>query len=409
MSADTRTSGRRTRVALTGTLRCEAELIRGLLRHPDVELVGQEADLRAAGALLGERPHAVVLHGLETADDDRSVCERIGGDVDVIREHTNAPIILLVPAVSDELLPEALAAGVADVLVVPRMLDTLAFAVQKAVRGVGSTDHPGEERGGQVVTVFSPKGGTGKTVLSTNFAAASARAGLRVLLIDLDLQFGDACMMFGLTPKLTISDLVAAPGELDAEKLAGYTVRHRSGVEVLAAPPRPEDAEAVTETKVQEILTVARHAFDLVVLDTSPFFYGPLLATLEPTDRLLLLCGLDAPTMKNVRLGVRTLELLSFRLDLVDVVLNRVAPGTRVTRADVESVLELPVAFELPEDPIVLETVNRGEPATLGAQESAFAKAVDAMATSVVAPHVRPARTRGATDSLARRLLGRRA
>ena len=75
---------------------------------------------------------------------------------------------------------------------------------------------------------------------------------------------------------------------------------------------RPEEAELVTEAKVLEILEVARQAYDVVLVDTSPFFYGPMLATLEPTDQLLLLCGLDVPTLKNVRLSLRTLELLGF-------------------------------------------------------------------------------------------------
>jgi pilus assembly protein CpaE len=401
--------GPRIRVVVTGKSDCGPALTEALARHAEIEIAGEEPDLRAASNLLAERAHDVVLHSLPAAVDGSAVRERIGREVDILREHSNAPIVLLVPSVSPNLLGEALAAGVTDVLVVPRMLDTVAFAIEKAMRTAETAEMDVEEDGRQLITVFSPKGGTGKTVLSTNLAAAAARRGLRVLLVDLDLQFGDACMMFGLTPERTISDLVAAPGELDGEKLACYTVRHASGVEVLAAPSRPEEAEAVTEEKVQQLLGVARATYDLVVLDTSPFFYGPLLATLEPTDRLLLLCGLDAPTMKNVRLGVRTLELLSFKLGRVDVVLNRVNPAAKVTRSSVESVLELPIAFELPEDPIVLETVNRGEPATLVARESAFAKEVDALTSSVVDAFARPSRPRAAGESFARRLLGRRA
>ena len=83
------------------------------------------------------------------------------------------------------------------------------------------------------MTVFSPKGGTGKTVMSTNLASAFAKhGGKKTLLLDLDLQFGDAAIMLGIEPDKTIYDLVVAPGELDPEKLAGYTTRHAAGVEV---------------------------------------------------------------------------------------------------------------------------------------------------------------------------------
>ena len=107
--------------------------------------------------------------------------------------------------------------------------------------------------------MFSPKGGTGKTVIATNLASALAKhEGKRTLLLDLDLQFGDAAIMLGLEPEKTIYDLVVAPGELDSEKLAGYTTQHASGVDVLPAPLRPEDAELVTEAKLARLLEVAR-------------------------------------------------------------------------------------------------------------------------------------------------------
>ena len=109
--------------------------------------------------------------------------------------------------------------------------------------------------------------------------------------------------MLGIEPEKTIYDLVVAPGELDAEKLAGYTTKHACGLEVLPAPLRPEDAELVTEAKLGRLLEVARESFDVIVVDTSPFFHGPMLATLDRTDELLLLCSLDVPTLKNLRLG----------------------------------------------------------------------------------------------------------
>ena len=118
--------------------------------------------------------------------------------------------------------------------------------------------------------------------------------------------------MLGIEPEKTIYDLVVAPGELDAEKLAGYITRHPCGLDVLPAPLRPEDAELVAEGKLARLLDVARAAYDVVVVDTSPFFHGPMLATLDRTDELLIVCGLDVPTLKNVRLSLQTLELLSF-------------------------------------------------------------------------------------------------
>ena len=217
-------------------------------------------------------------------------------------------------------------------LVLPQLAETISFAIRKAheTGGRGRTfgPHDPDVPRGRVVTVFSPKGGTGKTVLSTNLSALprGARPDKRVLLIDLDLQFGDAAIMLGLDPERTMYELVQAPGTLDAGKLAGYTTHHRSGLDVLAAPMRPEDAELVTEAKVLQLLDVAREAYDIVVVDTSPFFYGPMLAVLRQTDQLLMLCGLDVPTLKNVKLSLHTLEMLGFPASRTSLVLNRVTP-----------------------------------------------------------------------------------
>ena len=169
--------------------------------------------------------------------------------------------------------------------------------------------------------------------------------------------------MLGIEPEKTIQDLVTAPGELDTEKLAGYITRHSSGLDVLPAPIRPEDAELVTEAKLARLIEVAKESYDLIVVDTSPFFHGPMLATLDQTDDLLLVCGLDVPTIKNVRLSLQTLELLSFPPERVRVVLNRANSNVGMKKGEVEAALEAKIRFEVPSDRAVPLAVNRGEPA----------------------------------------------
>ena len=245
------------------------------------------------------------------------------------------------------------------------------------------------------MTVFCPKGGTGKTVMATNLSTALAKYhGKRTLLLDLDLQFGDAAIMLGIEPDKTIQDLVTAPGELDPEKLAGYTTRHSSGVEVLPAPIRPEDAELVTEAKISRLLEVAKESYEMIVVDTSPFFHGPMLATLDRTDELLLLCGLDVPTIKNVRLSLQTLELLSFPTERIRVVLNRANTNVGMKRGEVEAALEQSVRFEIPSDRAVPLAVNRGNPAVLSDAGCDFSRGVRDMAKGLLVPDKAKARKR---------------
>ena len=235
--------------------------------------------------------------------------------------------------------------------------------------------------------MFSPKGGTGKTVITTNLATALAKhEGKRTLLLDLDLQFGDAAIMLGLEPEKTIYDLVVAPGELDSEKLAGYVTRHTSGLEILPAPLRPEDAELVTEAKIGALLEVARQSYDVIMVDTSPFFHGPMLATLDQTDELLLVCSLDVPTIKNVRLSLQTLELLSFPMRKVRLVLNRSNSKVGMKEGEVETALERKVRFQIPSDRAVPLAVNRGNPVVVADAGADFSKALRDVAKAVANP-----------------------
>jgi pilus assembly protein CpaE len=374
------------RVVVTGTFDGETDLHEALdASGSGLEVVAWAAEVRDAVPYLGSGDvHAVLLGAGRDGD---SVAAMLETDVAVIRLHTQAPIVLLVPEAHPDLVETAFTAGVDDVLVLPQLAETISFAIRKAHETGGRAGAHGpyapDVPRGRVVTVFSPKGGTGKTVLSTNLAALLAHtSGERVLLIDLDLQFGDAAIMLGLDPQRTMHELVQAPGGLDAGKLAGYMTRHRSGLDVLAAPMRPEDAELVTESKVLQLLDVARGAYDIVIVDTSPFFYGPMLAVLRQTDEVLMLCGLDVPTLKNVKLSLRTLEMLGFPASRTSLVLNRVTPKVGLTKEDVEEVLGLEVRFEIPNDPVVAPAVNSGTVAALVQSDSEFSQAVALIAQS---------------------------
>jgi pilus assembly protein CpaE len=345
----------------TGSCDGFGELVSALAGYEGLELVGSSEHVgEAAGALSGGHLD-VVLHATRSSGFP-------GDDYASIREYTQAPVILVASGDCSGLLEEALEDGVADVLPLPQLTDNVVFALRK-ISHVGRRA-TGAARSGRIATVFSPKGGTGKTVISVNLATALAKHDRRrTLLLDLDLQFGDAAIMLGIDP----------------EKLVGYTTRHPSGLDILPAPLRPEDAELVTETKLQRLLEVARSSYEAIVVDTSPFFHGPMLATLDRTDELLLVCGMDVPTVKNVRLSLQTLDLLSFPQDRVRIVLNRANSNVGIKRGEIESALDTKVTFELPSDRAVTVAVNRGNPVVLGDPGADFAKSVRKIARDTFA------------------------
>ena len=382
MSFENTTGDGRDRVRIFVTGACEGleAVAESLEHHREIDFVGRAEQVRdAAGALTGGHI-GVVVHATGGG-------VLPSGEIAAIREHTRAPIVLLASVESATLLEDALESEVTDVLLLPQLTENVVFTVRKAAHA-GRRAQSVAGRKGRIVTVFSPKGGTGQTVTATNVAAALAKHhGRRALLLDLDLQFGDAAIMLGIEPEKTIFDLVSAPGELDSEKLAGYITEHPSGLDVLPAPLRPEDAELVTEAKLARLLEVARESYDVIVVDTSPFFHGPMLATLDRTDELLLLCALDVPTLKNVRLSLQTLDLLSFPPERIKVVLRRTSVKVGLDPKEVAGALERKIDFEVPADGAVALAVNRGNPLVLAEPKTDFSKQMTAIAkTLCVAP-----------------------
>ncbi len=132
-----------------------------------------------------------------------------------------------------------------------------------------------------MITVLGPKGGAGKTLVSCNLGVALAEAGHRVVLLDLDLQFGDVGLALGVPPGKTIYELVMSGGSLDAEKLSAYLATHESGLRVLLAPSRPDQASAVSVGFLRELFDVLRASADFVIVDTPPGFTPEVIAAID--------------------------------------------------------------------------------------------------------------------------------
>ena len=366
----------RTRVYFTGDCDGLAELRDALADRGDLEVVGWSEHVAQATGVLAGGHLDCILHGSRAETFPAT-------EVAAIREQTRAPIVVVASNSAAGILDAALDADVSDVLLLPQLVENVVFVVKKAAHAKRAVPAVSRAQHGRVVTVFSPKGGTGKTVMASNLSAALAKSGKKTLLLDLDLQFGDAAIVMGIEPEKTVYDLVVAPGELDFEKLAGYTTKHPCGLDVLPAPLRPEDAELVTESKITRLIEVARECYDVIVVDTSPFFHGPMLATLDRTDELLVLCGLDVPTLKNVRLALQTLELLSFPMNRVRFVLNRANTKVGLSKREVESALKVEINAEVPSDRAVPVAVNQGNPVVLADPGSDFSKALMSLAKTV--------------------------
>lgn len=271
-------------------------------------------------------------------------------------------IILMRRRLDMAVLAQALRSGIREVVGADD-LGSLTQAGQRSrelserlsgVTGGSTTD-------GRVVTVFAAKGGVGKTTVSTNLAVDLAIGGARVLLVDLDLAFGDVAISLALMPARTSVDLVAMSGHLDAQGLASVVATHESGLDALCAPAHPGDAERIPAASVTELLRVARRIYDFVIIDTPPAFTEHVLVALDSSDVTILLGTLDIPAIKNLRLALDTLDQLGHPRESLVLVLNRSDAKVGLSASDVTSALGRPIAVEIPNSIAVPAATNRGE------------------------------------------------
>ena len=333
-------------------------------------------------------------------------------DIHTLQAASPAPIVIVTSGCTPEFLQEALAHGVQDVAILPQLTESLVFTLRRAhvlnnnaPRPQSANQAPARSGGeGRVITVFSPKGGVGKSTLACGLAGAYCHMLKRsTLLIDLDLQFGDVGIMMGIDPTQTIVDLVTTTGELDPDKLGGYVVHHASGMDVLAAPLRPEDAELVTEDRIGQLVDVAKAAYDIVVLDTPPHFDATTLAALDRSDRLVLMTTMDIPTVKNAKLALQTLNLLQYPRERIALVVNRPLPRADLRESDISRTLDMPITQVIPGDKEIGAAVNRGVPVTVSASRSPAAKAMRELAELLLPPAAgAPAGHHGAGDKSAK-------
>jgi pilus assembly protein CpaE len=280
-------------------------------------------------------------------------------------------IVLVRRRIDTPLLVDALRAGVREVVeernlagvndAVKRVRDVAAAMRQRSNHGDG--DDPGR---GVVVTVFSAKGGCGKTTLASNLAASLADDGRRdVCLVDLDLNFGDVAIVLQLFPAHTLADAVPLMENLDLPAVTALLTPHSPGLSALVAPVEPGSAETVPATLITTIIGLLREQFAYVVIDTPPAFTDHVLAAFDQSDLIALLATLDIPALKNLKLTLETLDLLNYPRERLRVVLNRADSKVGLALSEVEKTLKVPIALHIPSSRAVPASINRGVPILL--------------------------------------------
>jgi len=336
----------------------------------------------------------------------------------VAQQNPDVNVMVLGHGSPNGFLRRAFEAGADDIVMLPATPEQVRFEVHKMLaRKQGGDVVGGASEQSRLVCVLGPKGGTGKTLTSTNLAVSLAQRGQRVALIDLDLQFGDVALCLGLPPEKTVYDLAQSPGALDYDKLDSFLATHSSGVRTLIAPRRPDQASAVGAELLREIYAIMRAHFDWVVVDTPPGFTAEVITSIDSSTEVVMVGMLDSLSLKNTKLGLETLELMKYDPDRIYLLLNRAHSRVGISQSDVEAVLGRTPDVFIPSDREIPRTVNEGIPIVVARPQSEPAEAFGRLADLVMGESVAvgteaapvAAAAAGGSGVSKRRLFGRKA
>lgn len=342
------------------------------------------ASINELASRLGTIPVVIVLGPSFAASAELAAAEQI------LASRRDVGAVLVTAELSTEMFQRALRSGVKDVLQAPVETSQLTEAVSRVAAGLmrpaesvpefDSVETDGEL--GQVITVFSTKGGAGKSVVATNLAIVLARRSNRpVVIVDADLQFGDVAVMLKLSPRYTVVDAVGMLDKLDLPLLRSLLIEHTpSGVLVLAGPLEPAFADQIGASEMVRIVEMLQTFCSYVIVDTPSYFNDVVLGMIEASNDLVLVAGLDIPNIKNVKIGLQTMRLLNTPMEKIRLVLNRANSKVKLDVSEVERTLGIHAECLIPSDAAIPQSVNQGEAVVLSSPKSGVARAMNQLA-----------------------------
>lgn len=357
------------------------ENIRKLLQfEPNVEVVGVGRTGEEAIRVSHETRPDVVLMDINMPDmDGITATERI-------RAKLPATQIVILSVQSDpNYMRQAMLAGARDFLTKPPDLDELISAIQragemahqekkKAASTLAAVQASGfESRGGmilaprhrgKIVTVYGPKGGTGSTTITANLAVALHSEETPVVVVDGRLQFGDLSFFFNEQTKNNLAEVAMRVEELDYEFIDDVLLEHAdTGIKILAAPPRPEQAESVTGEQFSKVVRFLKSMFAYILIDTNSGLDDITLAAIDEADLIAVVTTQDIPSVKNVRLFVDLVLALGYPAQKLFLVMNKMDKRRSVTPERVANIIKSEMAAVMPfDDRLVVPAMDRGVP-----------------------------------------------
>jgi pilus assembly protein CpaE len=350
-----------------------------------VRVVGESDDARAGLRLArGLQPDLVLL---ELAPQATSAMELVK---QIRAEFPDAGIILSASDASPDLILSSIRAGAQEFVARPIDEAELEKAIDHIKRLNGHAAHA-KKRRGRMISVATPKGGTGATSFTANLGLAlNERTHSKIALVDMSFTFGDLGVMFDAAPKYSLADALVE-GVIEESKLRSVLVSHESGLHILNVASSPEVAEEITRQHVVELMGMLTSMFDYVLIDIGRQLDDRTVEVLELSDDVMLICELDIPTVRNAVCFSGLMEKLKVSRDKLHLVINRYHKKSRLSFDDVETLVGRKVYWSIPNDFLPMSVgIDRGVPAVQDAPKSKVAKSYLDLADRVHAQRATP-------------------
>src|SRR5882762_9353215 len=325
---------------------------------------------------------AIVTLGPEGAEKEFSLIKQLATTC------PNTAIIFAAREPSPALILGGMRAGAREFIQMPIVAEEFRTVIDRVVEFCAGRENSSNANG-RVVAVFSGKGGSGVSFFGTNLAAAM---GVSTLLVDLNLQAGDAASFLGLETKYSVADFVHNRARLDDSLMTSLVTPHSANLAVLAAPLEAHEAEDVKPRDVSEILYLLRQRYHCVVLDLPHTFDSVTVAALDLADDILVVLTLDIPGIRATKRALKVFERLDYRRDKVHVVVNRWSKGIDVQLQKVEAHLGEQLIGFVPNDyRKVMESINLGRPLVQAEPSSKITAEIKRIAALVSGNDLSPA------------------
>jgi pilus assembly protein CpaE len=376
-----------------------------VLRDPGFQLDGQDTEVGAITELLEEEPsfkvtesaagYGEAARAVHKGDVDIVVVDEVAGDPAAVVEQLDQaapeiPVIVLLDIENAANAQTCILAGARAYLLRPvdpqELIDLIQRIYEKEDRRRRKMQPAGGSKAGRVIAVHGPKGGVGTTTIAVNLAVALyQQTRLRVVLVDGSLLSGDVAVAMNIANENSIADVVAHVRELDGDLLNDTLLKHGAGIWVLPAPSELERAEVINGEETTAVLAALRQFYDIVVVDTASRPDEHLLAALDQSDVVLVVCTPEIASLKNAARFLALAHELGYGDEKLKLTINRLSSHGSIPLKDIESNLRHKMAYGLPSDGMpVIEALNAGEPVVLMRPSARIAREIRSVAGELV-------------------------